>query len=403
MQPPQPTHVLLATGVAYALVVVLGWVLRSRTYAIFRAVTLGVYWLIFAGVVGAWLATPLWPLVLYLHATVFVHSVLLARPKMRSLAYRALMSIPHSFFAATVLLSLPWAMLAAVGVFPFGFWIPAVLAFLGVAQSLRTGPTQVDLVIGDEPVGALTRRPHGDHRDERPLSFVQITDPHLGPFMSVARLRKIAEAAVAKQPDLVLLTGDFLTMESHAKREHLRDALMPLRALPGRAFACFGNHDHEAPETVRAALSAVGVTLLVDDAAIVETDAGAVQILGMDYHYRDRRKRMDKVVAAHPRLPGALRLVLLHHPGAFRHLADGEADLVLSGHTHGGQVGFLSLGLHITLLRLLMNSPDHGFWAFGQNRLYVHRGTGHYGFPLRIGVPAEESLVRVHRSEDLSH
>ncbi|HMR10508.1 MAG TPA: phosphodiesterase, partial [Polyangiaceae bacterium] len=59
--------------------------------------------------------------------------------------------------------------------------------------------------------------------------------------------------------------------------------------------------------------------------------------------------------------------------------------------------GFLSLGLHLTLLRLLMNSPDHGFWAQGKNRLYVHRGTGHYGFPLRIGVPAEQSVVRVHR------
>jgi predicted MPP superfamily phosphohydrolase len=43
-----------------------------------------------------------------------------------------------------------------------------------------------------------------------------------------------------------------------------------------------------------------------------------------------------------------------------------------------------------------MNAPDHGFWAHAENRLYVHRGTGHYGFPLRLGVPAEESLLRVH-------
>jgi hypothetical protein len=48
------------------------------------------------------------------------------------------------------------------------------------------------------------------------------------------------------------------------------------------------------------------------------------------------------------------------------------------------------------MLRVFVNAPDHGLWARGAERLYVHRGTGHYGFPLRLGVPAEDSLVRVH-------
>ncbi len=395
--PPAPSTVLLATAIAYGAVVVIGAALRSRTYAIFRAVTLGIYGLIFWGVLSRWLATPLWPLVLYLHSTVYLHSLLLVRPRMRSLVYRGLVSIPQSLWAASILLSLPFALVAAFGFALPGFWLPALLSLIGVLQSLRTRGSQVDIVVGDGDAGELARRAHGSERTPRPLSFFQITDPHLGPFMSVSRLRAVSEAAVAENPDLVLLTGDYLTMESHGDVAHLRDALMPLAVLSGRTFACFGNHDHEAPETVRGALRAAGVQLLVDDATVVETAAGKVQIVGMDYHYRERRARMDKVLAAHPRLPGALRLVLLHHPGAFRHLPDGDADLVLSGHTHGGQVGFLSLGLHLTLLRLLMNSPDHGFWAQGKNRLYVHRGTGHYGFPLRIGVPAEQSVVRVHR------
>jgi predicted MPP superfamily phosphohydrolase len=82
--------------------------------------------------------------------------------------------------------------------------------------------------------------------------------------------------------------------------------------------------------------------------------------------------------------------------GAFRHVPDGEADLVLSGHTHGGQLGLVSLGLERTIVSTMTTIPDHGYWALGTNRLYVHRGTSHYGFPVRIGVPAEESLVRVH-------
>ena len=91
------------------------------------------------------------------------------------------------------------------------------------------------------------------------------------------------------------------------------------------------------------------------------------------------------------------RVVLLHDPGAFRHLPDGTADLVLSGHTHGGHVGLVSLGLDWTFVNFLAGMPDHGPWSLGRNRLYVHRGTGHYGFPLRLGVPAEESLLEVTR------
>ena len=60
----------------------------------------------------------------------------------------------------------------------------------------------------------------------------------------------------------------------------------------------------------------------------------------------------------------------------------------------------LSLGLPWTILRLFVGDkiPDHGFWARGTDRMYIHRGTGHYGFPLRLGVPAEESVLRVHRA-----
>jgi predicted MPP superfamily phosphohydrolase len=166
--------------------------------------------------------------------------------------------------------------------------------------------------------------------------------------------------------------------------------------LPGRVFACLGNHDHEAPFIVRRALEQNGVALLVDDSALVETAAGKVQIVGMNFVWRERERHLAEVCAAHPREPDALRMVLLHDPGAFVHLPAGEADLVLSGHTHGGQVGLVSLGLPYTMMRAFVKMPDHGLWARGTDRLYVHRGTGHYGFPLRLGVPAEESLLSVH-------
>lgn len=387
---------------AFVLISVIGWIavvglalLRSRAYAIFRGVTLGLQ-VLFAATLVHRFQNVLW-LYCYLHAAVFVQSIGLIRPRMRSLPYRALISVPGAFFAAGTLLSLPWVLARAFGFDLPGVYLPYAAAGVGVLQSLWSREETRHIVVADShAVPQLSRHAVGAARVQRPLRLVQITDPHLGPFMSVERLAAICQRAVDKSPDLVLLTGDFLTMESQADPQLLEQALAPLRQLSGRVFACLGNHDHEAPAIVHHALGRNGITLLVDRAISVETEAGRVQLVGMDFVWRERKQHLARVCAEHPREPGALRIVLLHDPGAFVHLPEGEADLVLSGHTHGGQVGLVSLGLPYTMMRAFVKMPDHGLWARGTDRLYVHRGTGHYGFPLRLGVPAEESLLAVH-------
>lgn len=380
------------------LVVLVARVLRGKLYATFVGVLLTIHSLISVGMARQF--EPVLPLYLFLHIAVYVHFALLAVPKMRPVWYRALVSVPASYFAAATVLALPWAIVSAIGWTPYGFFIPYVIALFGVVQSLRLRFEETDITIDGEHAPALQRYTLGSGRQDRPLRIVQITDPHLGPFMSEQRLRSIAERAVAAEPDLVLLTGDFLTMESHEARASLAHALQPLAALPGRVFACRGNHDHEAPETVAGAMQDIGATLLIDEERVVETPAGPVQIVGVDFHFRDRARRTAAVFQRHPRIPGHKRLALLHDPGAFRHVPDGEADLVFGGHTHGGQLGLLVFGLPHTFVSAFTQVPDHGFWALGRNRLYVHRGTGHYGFPLRVGVPAEESLLKVHWVEN---
>lgn len=380
------------------LVVLFARIVRGRLYATFVGVLLTIHTLI--AIAMAKVFEPILPIYAFLHAAVYVHFALLAVPKMRPVWYRALVSVPASYFAAATFLALPWAIVSAVGFTPYGWFIPYLIALFGLVQSLRHRFEETDIVLDDQHAPMLQRYSLGSGRQERPLRIVQITDPHLGPFMSEKRLRSIAQRAVEAEPDLVLLTGDFLTMESHEARASLARALEPLAQLPGRVFACRGNHDHEAPETVAGALHDIGATLLIDEERTVETPAGPVQILGIDFHFRDRAQRMKRVFARHPRIEGMKRLVLLHDPGAFRHVPDGEADLVFGGHTHGGQLGLLVLGLPHTFVSTFTQIPDHGLWALGRNRLYVHRGTGHYGFPLRVGVPSEESLLRVHWTSD---
>jgi predicted MPP superfamily phosphohydrolase len=387
----------LLTFAGWLAVVLAAASLRGRTFATYAAVVVGLYSVLALDMAPIFRAVM--PAFFALHAAVYVNFAALARPGMRPPLYRWLISWPASFFVAGTLLALPWALVRSFGFEPWAPWLPYALGAVGFLQSLTAREEETDLVIGGpEHAPSVAPHPRGEARVQRPLRIIQITDPHIGPFMSVDRLRRIAARAVAKKPDLVVLTGDFLTMESQSDPELLRRALEPLRAMQGKVFACRGNHDLEAPETVASALAANGIDLLVDEAREVSTDAGLVQILGMDFVWRDRQGHLQAVCDANPRKPGATRIILLHDPGAFRHLPEGHGDLVLSGHTHGGQVGLLSLGLSWTFLRLFgIRIPDHGFWARGRDRMYVHRGTGHYGFPLRLGVPSEESVLRVHR------
>jgi predicted MPP superfamily phosphohydrolase len=386
----------LASAAGWALVVLVAWFVRGRPYVFFTAVLLGIYSLV--AVTLAPFVGPFFAPVAYLHATVYLSFVFLARPRMRRIWFRVFVSWRASWFLGSTLLAFPWAIAAALGARPLGFWVPYLVALGGLVDTFLPRHGTVQVTLGGPAGAELARRSSEPGRDPHPLRIMQITDPHLGPFMSVARLRRVCERAVAAQPDLLFLTGDFLTMESQSDATLLGQALAPLRELEGRCFACFGNHDHEAPAHVRAGLASAGVRLLVDEVTLTETSAGPVEILGFDFRRRERKAHLDEVTGRYPRKAGVLRIGLLHDPGAFCHLPAGTADLVLSGHTHGGQLGLLWMGLPHTIVSALSKIPDHGLWGRGRDRLYVHRGTGHYGFPLRLGVPPEESVLELHRS-----
>ena len=414
-----------------ALVVALGvpgwaYVARGRTYAIFAGIVLAfsfpgalVAYTRFGPLLGeAWVP---WLTASFAYGIVAtgIHMAHLVNARLRGRAFRVLVSVPGQTFTAAgfmggvwmLALVVPRAIAGALGwtdAVTLLRWLdlaPFVAAVISVATSLRPAEEWVRIPIGGAPSETFERVPVERHRRRtpaphpaRPLRIVQITDPHLGPWQPVARLQRHIERLLTHDPDLVLLTGDFLTMEGKGSPGSLAEALRPLAPFAERSFAIFGNHDHESPEEVRSALEGNGIRLLLDDEAIAKTAAGDVQIVGADYVGRGREAHLQELLARFPARPDHLRLLLLHDPLGFRAVPDGEVDLTLSGHTHGGQVGLVSFGVDWTVLSR-SRWPDHGLFAQGSNRLYVHRGTGFYGFPLRVGVPGELSVLELVTAE----
>jgi predicted MPP superfamily phosphohydrolase len=395
---------------------------RGRAYATFGAVVLAlalpgalaVHMRVletFPPIAGAWLDAAF----LYGLAAAGTHLAALVRPQLRRRAFRFLVSIPGMVFLAAGFLAGVWLLLLLPvratlwlagwdGALAALRWLdlaPFVVAVLSVVTSTRLVPEIVRVSIAGDGPDEVVRVPVERYRrrapaplTRRPLRIVQVSDPHLGPWQPVAKLRRRIDELVDHEPDLVVVTGDLLTMEGAATPGALAEALAPLQRATGRAVAILGNHDHEALSEVCGALAANGVRLLVDDEAVIETAVGPVQIVGADYVGRGRREHIQALLARFPRRPEHVRLFLLHDPRGFQYVPKGDVDLTLSGHTHGGQVGLVSAGIDWTVLKRTA-WPDHGLFAHGPNRLYVHRGTGFYGFPLRIGVPGEASLLEL--------
>lgn len=395
---------------------------RGRFYAVFSLVILS-FSLPGALILHSRLRELTPPEITYLLDLLFAYSMAaagiqfahLVRARMRGEVFRWFISVPAQTFIAGGMLAGPWLLL----LFPFRLafealdwqttltvWafleaLPLVIAALSIVTSMSTRPETVRFRLSRQGPEKIQRVPVERFRGRppepslvRPLRIVQISDTHLGPWQSVARLRNRVAQLVARDPDLVMLTGDFLTMESMGSPGCLEEALAPLRPIANRCAAIFGNHDHEAAHHVRDAMRAIGIPLLIDDEACFETPIGPVQIVGSDYINRNRSVHLESLLRRFPRRENHLRLLLLHDPLAFHALPDDEVDLVLSGHTHGGQVGLVSLGFDWTVLSRT-RWPDQGLFARGASRLYVHRGTGFYGFPLRVGVPAEFSVLEI--------
>jgi predicted MPP superfamily phosphohydrolase len=279
-------------------------------------------------------------------------------------------------------LLLPLAWLAArIGV------PPAIAFTLAAAVSLSSG------------VGAVVRRRPRLRRkivriDGLPVELHgyrigQISDVHCGPHTPATRVRGWVERLNALDLDLMTVTGDLIT---HGE-SHVRDvaaALGELRARDG-VFACMGNHDYftDGERFVRE-LTTRGLTVLRNQGVVVERDGARLYVAGVDDTWT---KRHDVGRALADRPAGVPTILLAHDPNLFPAAAAHDVDLTLSGHTHGGQLAVP--GVRRLSLARFMTEFTSGLYRSGRSWLYVNRGAGTTGPPVRLGAPAELAVLEL--------
>ncbi len=221
------------------------------------------------------------------------------------------------------------------------------------------------------------------------LRIGQMSDLHLGHPFAAANTRWAVAQMVAERPDLLALTGDFVSFERVIA--DLPELLRPLHA-PLGIFAVPGNHDYwEGLPAIRRKLEPLGVQFLINEHRLLTVNTTQLAIVGVD-DFWEGESDLEAALADIPH--GVTKLLLSHVPDMADRAAAAGVALQLSGHTHGGHVRAPLLG-PLVLPRYGTRYPL-GLLHIGGTQLYVTRGIG--GMPLRFGCPPEATIITLKRS-----
>lgn len=224
------------------------------------------------------------------------------------------------------------------------------------------------------------------------LRLVHLTDIHHSLFTPLERVERAVHLANRLRPDIVALTGDYVTM-SPDYIWPVAEALGRLKARFG-VFAVLGNHDFQVDaDEVTRALRAHQVRVLRNSRYPVRRDAATLWMAGVDdiwYGADDLSAALDSIP------PGEPKVLLCHNPTGVRRAAAHGVDLVLSGHTHGGQVRLPLVGSVYGRSKFGERFIE-GWNRFRGTQIYVSRGIGKVLVPVRVGCPPEIACLRLRK------
>ncbi len=217
--------------------------------------------------------------------------------------------------------------------------------------------------------------------------ILHLSDIHHSPFTSLEHITRAIEIGNSLQPDMCILTGDYVSHES--------EYIEPVAEVMGRlesefgTFACLGNHDHWTDaEMMTNAMREANITVLINEGFRFTAKDASFWLAGVDDHMVGKT---DLRAALRGSFPDEMKLLLAHNPKILGRAARADVDLIFSGHTHGGQVKIRDDEKRILPRRKLKN----GLYRRKDTQIYITRGIGTVVLPVRYQCPPEISLIQL--------
>jgi predicted MPP superfamily phosphohydrolase len=223
--------------------------------------------------------------------------------------------------------------------------------------------------------------------------IAQLSDLHVGSFDPKSRALEWVALSNALEPDLVAVTGDLVTSGRGFYRD-VAEALGELRGKDG-VFVSMGNHDLWNNDELSRLVSERGPTVLRNASRIIRRGDASLNVAGVDGRIATGPEFVGSLAEC---AAGAPVVLLAHYPWVFDSAAAAGVDLILTGHTHGGQLGVPFLGQRLNLARLT-GQRSRGLVHWGKTAMYVNAGLGTTGPPMRLAVPPEIALITLRRAE----
>jgi uncharacterized protein len=230
------------------------------------------------------------------------------------------------------------------------------------------------------------------------LRLLHLSDIHLSAFLSEAELARVIDISLELRPNLAVVTGDLISGRTDPLDACIRQ-LARLKADAG-VFGCMGNHERYAQVEKKTARDAarVGIRFLRGEAQQLRFGNSVLNLAGVDFQSTSAK---DLYLEGAERLivPGATNLLLSHNSDVFPKAARQGYNLLLAGHTHGGQVTVEILDRFVNPARFF-TPYVYGLYRSrsGASAAYVTRGIGTIGIPVRSGAPPEISLLRLRKA-----
>lgn len=230
-----------------------------------------------------------------------------------------------------------------------------------------------------------------------------ISDIHAGQYMNEDEMREYAEIVNSLGSDIICIPGDFVNFE-YRDIHALTSAFRDMRAKYG-VYGSLGNHDffQNADYVSSALLNESPVDLLRNQHRKINIKGKDLFLMGIDDTIGSGAKMaevlkyygdMDEYLRTNePAFNNSPKILLCHKPYGFDILAEKQIDLVLSGHTHGGQVVPVKIGNFNLSFAATVSKYIEGLYKIGKSNMYVSRGIGSVGLPIRINCPPEITKI----------